>query len=463
MDFSRERQKTASIIHTRCLEMLHEDLEWSLTNWPLPPPPLLDQELPLISPHSASQVLEQAEGLFTIDKARFNNLLGNCREGMIPHRLSLTADPQREGEKWLLKRIDDVARNIMFGICEGWLALALDRDAPDTTRWYIGIALLNGICRKIDGLSENQGYHILESIALSNPPGHWPTRPEPGPQQVDWSQEKYPTNLELNEGSGGIDAAHWLLDVMEEGGEERRIILVKWMRIMLERPVLIERMALAKRFEQIVRSQPEVVAAELVTCVPRLLEVSRHSGLLVLTALQTRQEPCVKMAISDILPSLLRVSPEEGISLVDFLAKSDDIGARSASVSALKELANINSDAFLQRIKKPAQDSEKTVKRLFVQTCLRDYLELDPSDSQKIFVPLWIENDEVAGIRMRELLLRMQDVNTQSFTIIANKITSEAPDSLKKFWDVLAIRNEERAKAWKHYLSGNGTIPEPLL
>jgi hypothetical protein len=64
---------------------------------------------------------------------------------------------------------------------------------------------------------------------------------------------------------------------------------------------------------------------------------------------------------------------------------------------------------------------------------------------------------------MRELLLRMQDVNTQSFSIIANKITEEAPDSLTKFWEVLAIRNEERAEAWKHYLSGNGSIPEPLL
>ena len=462
MDFSRERQKTASIIHTRCLEMLNEDMAWSLNNWPLPPPPLLDQELPLVSPHSASQVIEQADGLFTIDKSLFNNLLDNCRESMIPHRLSLTADPQKEGEKWLLKRIDDVARSIMFGICEGWLALALDRDAPDTTRWYIGIALLNGICRKIDGLSENQGYHILESIALSSPPGYWPTQPEPGPHQIDWNENKNST-IVLKNNSGGIDAAHWLLDVMEEGGEERRILLVKWMRIMLERPALVEQMALAKRFEQMVRSQPEIVAAELVTCVPRLLEVSQHSGLLVLTALQTRQEPRVKMAISDILPSLLRVSFEEGISLIDYLAKSDDIGARSASVSALKELASIDTDAFLQRIIKPAQDSENSIKRLFVQSCLRDYLELDPSDSQGIFVPLWIENDEVAGIRMRELLLRMQDVNTQSFSIIANKITTEAPDSLAKFWEVLAIRNEERAEAWKHYLSGNGSMPEPLL
>ena len=462
MDISRERQKTASIIHTRCMEMINEDLSWSLTNWPLPPPPIYDPEFPPNSPHSANQVIEQAEGLFSIDRARFNNLLNECRESMIPHRLNLTSDPLREGEKWLLNRIDDVARRIMFGICEGWIALGLDEGAPDSTRWYIGIALLNGICRKIDGLSENLGYHILESIALSKPPGRWPTQSEPGPHQIDWKENKK-SNIQFEGNSAGIDAAHWLLDVMEDGDENRRVLLVKWMRIMLERPILVEQMALAKRFEQMVRGQPENVAAELVGCVPRLLEVSKESGLLVLTSLQTRQEPLVHMAISDALPSLLRASKTEGLALIDYLSKSKDVGARSASVSALKELANLDSNAFLQRIKKPSHDAEKSIRRLFVQSCLRDYLELDPSDSMGIFVPLWIENDEVAGIRMRELLLRMQDVNIDSFAVIAKKISNDSPESMTKFWEVLKIRNEEREKIWKLHLSDNGPPPEPLL
>ena len=46
MDISRQRQKTASIIHTRCMEMINEDMAWSLSNWPLPPPPIYDPEFP---------------------------------------------------------------------------------------------------------------------------------------------------------------------------------------------------------------------------------------------------------------------------------------------------------------------------------------------------------------------------------------------------------------------------------
>ncbi len=462
MDFSRERQKTGAIIHTHCLELLNEYLNWSLTNWPLPPPPIYDSELPLMEPRSPAQVIDQAEGLFVVDRARFNHLLDICRETMIPHRLSLTTDPQKEGEKWLLKRINKVARKIIFDFCEGWLGLSLDSNAPDSTRWYVGIALFNGITRINDGMAENQGYHIIENIALSKPPGHWPTKPAPGPHQMDWKPNNK-SSITIHRNSGGIDAIHWLFDVMEEGDEQRRILLIKWMRAMLERPILIEQMSLATRFENIIRSQPENVAVELISSIPRLLEVSKKSGLTVLTSIKTRTEKRVQVALSDILPSLLRVSFDEGIELIDYLACSDELGSRSAATSALKELAMIDSDEFVLRLAKPANDSNIEIKRLFIQSCLRDYLELDPSDSQDIFVPLWIENDEVGSVRMRELLLRMQDVDCLSFSILVKKINLKAPETMKKFWDIMKIRNEEREKKWNDYFNGIGDIPETLL
>ena len=231
---------------------------------------------------------------------------------------------------------------------------------------------------------------------------------------------------------------------------------------MLERPILVEKMALPNRFEQMVRSQPELVAAELVSCVPRLLEVNTESGLMVLTALQTRVESRVNIALADILPHLLRASLDVGLASLDQLADSEDSGARSAATAALKELATIDSEAFLSRIKKSATDEDSGIRRLFIQTCIRDYLELDRVDSQDILVPLWLENDEVAGVRMRELLLRMQDVDTESFAIIGNMIHTKSANSLDKFWSVLEVRNPERAEAWKAHITGQGPIPEPL-
>jgi hypothetical protein len=151
-----------------------------------------------------------------------------------------------------------------------------------------------------------------------------------------------------------------------------------------------------------------------------------------------------------------------GLASLDQLANSEDSGARSAGTAALKELATIDSGAFLSRIKKSATDEDPGIRRLFIQTCLRDYLELDRIDSQDILIPLWLEDDEVAGVRMRELLLRMQDVDTESFAIIGKLIHTKSANSLDKFWSVLEVRNHERAVAWKAHIIGQGPIPEPL-
>ena len=76
---------------------------------------------------------------------------------------------------------------------------------------------------------------------------------------------------------------------------------------------------------------------------------------------------------------------------------------------------------------------------------------------------MWIENDEVGSVRMRELLLRMQDVDCLSFSILVKKINLKAPETMKKFWDIMKIRNEEREKMWNDYFNGIGDIPETLL
>ncbi|MBT4060025.1 MAG: hypothetical protein HOE69_06950 [Euryarchaeota archaeon] len=462
MSFSRKRQETADIIESRCLETLEELMSKGVKDWPLPTPPLIDSELPVLDSQSSDKICEQAAGLFAVNRALFNSLLSDCRESMIPHRLSLTADPDREGERWLLKRIDDVIKQILFGFCEHWLASALDRSAPNATRWFIGIALFNGLCHQNDGVSENRGYHILESVAMSKPPGNWPTRAESGRHQIDWIPNKS-SAITLQDDSGGIDAIHWLFDALEKGNEERQILLAKWMRIMLERPVLVEKMALATRFEQMIDSQPNNVAAEIVSSVPRLLEVSNAAGLVLLSKLQTRDDGLINGALSDILPALLRTSLEDGLALLDHLASSEEIGARSAATGALKELAQIDSTAFLNRITKPATDPERGVRRIFIQACVRDYLELDPSDSMGILVPLWIEDDEVAGIRLRELLLRMQDIDPASFSLLGKKLIESSSESIEKFYKVLEIRNSERANVWKNHFTDGGAIPEPLI
>ena len=461
MATGRSREQTSAIVRTRCLELLQESIARSGMDWPLPPPPLQDADLPPIEPNSIDQLMEQALGLFTFDRAGFERYLTGAREAMIPHRLSLTADPEKEGEKWLLRRLEEVARKILYDTCEGWLATALDGDAPDSDRWYLGIALFNGLSHSPDTIGINRGYHLLESIALGHPPGSWPSQPKAGPHQLDWSPNREAERVTRAEG-GGIDAAHWLLNRMEESDVERRILLVRWLRTMLERPSLVEGMALPHRFEQMVRSQPSEVAVELVKCLPRLLEISPDSGDIVLASIRTRTEAEVARALADTVPALLRVAPARGIVLIDHLLASDDISSRASVTSSLRELAGSRPKLFLERLVMQSHDSSEKVRRSVVQSCLRQYLELDPSDSRDVFVPLWIEADEVVGARMRELLLRMQEVDVVAFESVSRRILEQDQSGLDAFWRILEVRDEERGGAWKAFLFEQGERPDPL-
>ena len=46
---------------------------------------------------------------------------------------------------------------------------------------------------------------------------------------------------------------------------------------------------------------------------------------------------------------------------------------------------------------------------------LREYIEFDPSDARGLFHELWKDGDEVVRTRLRELLLRMEEVSPEHF------------------------------------------------
>jgi len=460
MSFGRAQRETSAIVHTYCVEQLQNLLRIGTMEWPLPPPPVRDVDLPVVEPSSSTKVVEMGVGLFSIDRASMIRHLEVTREAIIPHRLSLTVDPQKEGERWLLRRLDDVAERILFATCEEWLGLALDVEAPDGDRWYLGIALLNGLCRGPTSQATNRGYHMLESIALAHPPGSWPTRQESGPHQIDWKPENA-SDTSVNADEAGIDASHWLLDQLEQGNLERRALLVSWFRLMLERPALVTGLALPIRLEQMVRDQPVEVAAELVGCLPRLFELDEQAAQVVLISVRMRGDVQVRLALGEILPALLRVIGADALNLLDELLGDSDVDIQLTAASALRQLATDFPEELTSRLEKLAEHEDVRMRRLLAQTVLRDYLELHPDDAHGLFVKFWLGRDDVSRSRLRELLIRMQDVNSEGFASVARNILDADAAGLDDLWTALDVRDADRVKAWREYLSGDGPLPTP--
>jgi len=460
MAFGRSRQETSAIVHTHCVELLQELMRFGTLEWPLPPPPVRDADLPVVEPASPAKVVEMGVGLFSVDRASMVRHLDVAREAIIPHRLSLTVDPQKEGERWLLRRLDEVAERILFATCEEWLGLALDPDAPDGDRWYIGISLLNGLCRAPTPQATNRGYHMLESIALAHPPGSWPTRQDPGPHQVDWKPENAP-GASVGADEAGIDASHWLLDQLEQGDLERRALLVSWLRLMIERPALVTGLALPMRLEQMVRDQPVEVAAELVGCLPRLFELDEQAAQVVLISVRMRRDLQVRRALAEVLPALLRVLGTDALNLLDELLADSEVDIQLAAASALRQLAVLFPQELTSRLAVLAEHEDVRMRRLLAQTVLRDYLELHPDDEHGFLVKFWLERDDVSRARLRELLIRQQDVVPEGFSSVARNILDADGAGLDDLWATLEVRDADRVQAWRGHLAGEGPLPAP--
>ena len=85
-------------------------------------------------------------------------------------------------------------------------------------------------------------------------------------------------------------------------------------------------------------------------------------------------------------------------------------------------------------------------------------MEHDPSDERGILDDLWKDGDEVVRTRLRELLLRMEEVSPDHFAKRIRALHDQGAD-LEPLWEPLRLRRAVRCESWLAWLSGEGTQP----
>ncbi|MEC8541183.1 MAG: hypothetical protein VXY53_05025, partial [Candidatus Thermoplasmatota archaeon] len=122
---NKSRSEISQVVFEKVATLMVEALERGTESWPLPQPPIRDDDFPVIQPISAQEVIEKGLGLLNVDRGMFEFKLNNVVDLVVPHRMNLTDDPYRVHRKWLHKRSDMVAERLIFSINNEWLAGAL--------------------------------------------------------------------------------------------------------------------------------------------------------------------------------------------------------------------------------------------------------------------------------------------------------------------------------------------------
>ncbi|MFZ9048415.1 MAG: hypothetical protein ACO20Y_06445 [Poseidonia sp.] len=457
---SKSRTVISDEAFERVATGLVEALERGTEAWPLPEPPMSDPDFPALAPTSPHRLFEEGLGILTIDRGMFDRHLNTVVDLIVPHRMNLTDDPFEIHQKWLRRRMDDVAHRLLFHIATDWLAQAFDPHAPNTDRWWLSIALINGLATVPHGQPIHQGYHLVESIALAERPGTWHTQPEAGPQHMDWNPHavvpRMTSTVVAHE--RGVDAARWLLERLEGGDLDRRLLLLEWVRLLLERPPLIEPLGLKEILLRRAADPVAEVANRVTLCLAKAIEADRDFGHQLAQRLHEREETLVQRAMADVLTRLFRRLTWDALPFLDDMLASEDEGVLAAASATVGDVKFLDKEQWADRLRQLVDHPLPIVRRNLVPN-LREYVEFDPADQRGLFFALWQDGDEVVRIRLRELLLRMDEVAPEHF---ANQVKAlyEADADLNPLWEPMQIRHSQRCEAWKAWLEGRGEVPE---
>ena len=454
----KAKKRVVEAVLQRTTAALVTAMESSISYWPLPLPPRQDADFPTLVPSRPEQLVKQALGLFQADRGGFENHLISTVELVVPYRMGLSENVFEEHEKWLMRRLDDVSERILFATCTTWLAEALDPSTPDTDKWWLSISLLCGLANKPDGQPVHQGYHLLESIALAERPGTWHTQPQDGPHNVGWNPHAIVPRSALTAHHEGAQAARWMLEKLEQGDASRRLLLIEWIMLLLERRELVEPLALPEIILRRAADPDDSVAARLVATLPRLLESDKESGLAAIKILSAREDVSVQRALADVLTRLFRRIEWDAVPLLEKMLASDDENILAAASSTVGDLRFLDDARYADEVSNLADHPVPIVRRNLVST-LRYYITNFPEDERRVILRLWLDGDEVVAARLRELFIRMEEVDPDSFGQQISRIDAEDKSALEYLWKILEIRNAGRPQAWMKWLSGEGEVP----
>ena len=455
----REQTALSQRLFEHTKEALDVAMKRGCEDWPLPEPPLSDPDFPVRPPKDPAKLIEIAHALLNANRAAFDRDLESIGESLVPHRLSLTADPAREARKWLERRGDEVAERALFIRVETLLAQALDADAPDVDRWWVAIALLNGLSSKDSPISRQQGYHLIESIALARKPGYWHGGATPGPHLVDWqegSEVKAADPMQAD--ANGSFAAGWLLDRMEEA-DPPRPVLVEWLDIAMARRTLVVPLSILSRLNRMAGDGNIILSSRIAALAPRGWDLDLEGSQKLEKTLLSR-EPQVRCALADALDEIIHRRGVAALPLLDTLLSDESTDVVRVATGSLRLTFSLDSDGFANRCARIVHQPDSSIHRRFTQTALRDYLVQHPEDRKGLTVQLWIGGDEVVRTRLRELLLHMVDDHSEELSSILNRIVSmDGENSLEDLWRVLDVRSPDMAVAWRNHIEHGAEIP----
>ena len=427
------RRQAQALIWESCEHLIRRFVDSAFLSSPLPNPPLELPDFPAIVPKSSEALVDQAIGIYLIDKAGFNHRLTTIVNERTPDHIKRNIDPESAKQKWMSSNVESISETLICRVSRDWLSASLDEDSPDTDRWYMGVSLLIGLAISGSEVARKEGPHLLSSIAMAKKPGTW-SRKTSGPHHIDWSPVGNIESMDPPHPSGVLAASN-ILDTLARASSSSLQILPFWLEDLTVNKQLCELLEVQRRLQDLLdgdlgNCEPVVRAAiQLLSCNPSdsaeiLIKASQHHNV------QTRRETA---------SSLQRIASDDfrlALSLMDTLLADKDSDVRVISATYLASLARSDRHLFIEKAKPALERSEVRLTKRIVDSAIREYLSSDSFDRAGLLPLAWASSDQSTKSKLAGLIIQQSEENYEGFADTCRRfreIDNDTFSDLKSF------------------------------
>ena len=420
------RREARTLIWEGCEALIRELTETSFQVATLPHPPLELPDFPAIQPETSEKLADQAVGIFLNDKAGFNHRLSSIVDDKIPDYIRRNIDPEKLREKWISENSEKISEALIFKMSSDWLSSALDESSPDTDRWYLGVSLLIGLSLKGSYVAREEGFHLLISISMAQPPRLQTPRTS-GPHHLAWnpSDETQPDEVPH---PSGVLAASIILDTLSGNHVSNSQILPYWLESLTVSRKLSMHLNVPNRLMTLLKQRDYTNSKMVVKSAIQLISEYPQESHDILTLASKHHEPETRRELASLLQRISFDDAQLALGLMEGLLQDEDSDTRVLATTFLSSLVRYDIPTFSAKASEVLKRGDERMTQRIVDSAMREYLSINPMDEDSLLSHAWISSGESSKSRLVGLVMQQLEVTEEGFKLSCKRIYESSND-----------------------------------
>ena len=420
------RREARTLIWEGCEALIRELIVASFQAATLPHPPLELPDFPAIQPETSEKLADQAVGIFLNDKAGFNHRLSSIVDDKIPDYVRRNIDPEKLREKWISENSEKISEALIFKMSSDWLSSALDESSPDTDRWYLGVSLLIGLSMTGSYVAKEEGFHLLISISMAQPPRLQTPRTS-GPHHLAWnpSDETQPDEVPH---PSGVLAASIILDTLSGNHVSNSRILPYWLESLTVSRKLSMHLNVPNRLMTLLNQRDYTNSKMVVKSAIQLISEYPQESHDILTLASKHHDPETRRELASLLQRISSDDAQLALGLMEGLLQDEDSDTRVLATTFLSSLVRYDIPTFSVKASEVLKKGDERMTQRIVDSAMREYLSINPMDEDSLLSHAWISSGESSKSRLVGLVMQQLEVTEEGFKLSCRRIYESSND-----------------------------------